>query len=80
MSIHITDHALVRFLERAGGLDVPALRRQLSDALGRASRCAEQIDAKNFSVKSDGLTFVVMEGNCVTVMDKTTPTPLREPR
>ena len=36
----ITDHALLRFLERAGGLDVEGLRLTLGSSLTRAHSAA----------------------------------------
>ena len=66
--MHVTDHALVRFLERAGGLDVEGLRASLGASLSRATKAAKAIGADEFSVKADGLIYIVDRGVVVTVL------------
>lgn len=68
MIVHVTDHALVRFLERAGGLDIEALRTSLGASLARAGRAAKAIGAGEFAVKADGLVYVIERGVVVTVL------------
>ena len=55
MNVNVSDHALVRFLERAGGLDIEGLRSSLGASLSRAGRAAKAIGAGEFAVKADGL-------------------------
>lgn len=64
----VTDHALLRFLERAGGLDVEGVRRAIADGLGRAHGAARAIGAENFLIKVDGLVFVLRGEKLVTVV------------
>jgi hypothetical protein len=65
--IHITDHAMLRFLERAGGLDVDGLRNDLELALRRAGACAKRLGAQRYVVLADGLRFVVVQDHVVTI-------------
>ncbi len=67
--IRVTDHALVRFLERAGGLDVDALRAVLAASLERAATAAASIGARRCTVIVDGLRYVIEDGHLVTVLD-----------
>lgn len=75
----ITDHALLRFLERAGGLDVEGVRRAIADGLGRAHGAARAIGAERFVIKADGLEYVMRGDNLVTVLEagKTSGTTAR---
>ena len=61
----VTDHALVRFLDRAGAMDVEGLRQQLETSLARAHAAARSISASDYLVKVDGLV-VVVRGESVT--------------
>lgn len=62
----VTDHAIVRYLERVGGFDVPGLRRQI------AHRVREAADAGAANVTIDGVVFVFGENDhgkaVVTIM------------
>ena len=68
MIVNVSDHALVRFLERAGGLDVESLRALLGASLSRAGRTAKAIGAGEFAVVADGLVYVIERGVVVTVL------------
>ena len=63
----ISDHALVRFLERAGGLDVDQLRSAIGASLARAHTAAVEIGGGDHLIVADGLTWVVRGGVVVTV-------------
>lgn len=69
MRLRVTDHALVRFLSRAGGLDVDALRPQLARSLERAARAADSLGASEYRIQADGLEYRVINGAVVTVID-----------
>jgi putative hemolysin len=69
MSLRITDHALVRFMERAGGLDTDALRLALAASLRRAEAAAAEINARRYTVIVDGLRYVIEDGSLITVLD-----------
>lgn len=74
MRLRISDHALLRFLERAGGLDVAAARTALAASLDRAAEAAQAIGAQRYTIKADGLVYRVVDGKLITV------TRAREPR
>ena len=70
---HITDHALVRFLERAGGLDIEELRSELSTSLARAYAAARSVSESDFLIRADGLVYVVRGQNVVSIIDDRKP-------
>lgn len=57
----VTDHALVRYLERVMGVDVASIRR------GIARRAANGIEQQAIGVKRHGTRFVLRGGVVVTV-------------
>ena len=67
----ISDHALLRFLQRAGGLDVEAVRTLLSRSLQRAAESAAKLGSGDYTVKADGLVYIVVNGRVVTTFDDT---------
>lgn len=69
----VSDHALLRFLERAGGLAVEQLRQTLESSLDRAGRAAAQIEASEYLVVVDELTFVVRSGTVTTILPEGSP-------
>jgi len=69
----ISDHALVRFLERAGGLDIEALRASLADSLARAHDAANDIGGGDYLISADGLAYVVRSGTVTTVLPEGSP-------
>lgn len=72
-ALHVSDHALVRFLERGAGLDIEALRKNLAQSLQRAHYAAATIGAGDYLIKSDGLLFVVRGDAVTTVLDDVNP-------
>ena len=69
-SLRISDHALVRFLERAGGHDIDGMREALSRSLGRARKAAETLGASEYAVIADGLEYVIRDDVVVTVLPR----------
>ena len=67
--IHVTDHALVRFLERSGALDVEQLRAMISSSLERGRRAAERAGIADYTITVDGLKYIVVDGDLITVLD-----------
>lgn len=67
--IQITDHGLLRWLERTGALDVEALRARLAASLGRGFAAAASLDAARFEIVADGLIYIVRDGRLVTVYE-----------
>lgn len=66
--IQVSDHALLRFLERAGGLDPEPLRARLAGSLARANAAAKRVGMARYSIVADGLVYVVVEDIVVTIM------------
>lgn len=71
--VRITDHALIRYLERGLGIDCEQMRRELGarvDAAYRAGACGVVIDGNSFRIATDAIGPVV-----TTVLDGTMGTP-----
>lgn len=51
--VQVTDHAIVRYLERHGGFDIPALRQQIGQRVTAAAK------VKAGAVTIDGAVFVL---------------------
>lgn len=71
--VRITDHALIRYLERSMGLNCEQLRRELGarvDAAYRDGACGVVIDGNSFRIGKDAIGPVV-----TTVLDGTMGTP-----
>lgn len=66
--LKVSDHALFRFLERAGMVDVDQLRMALSVALDRAWQAAAQLGQSEVLILAGGLVYLVRDGTVVTVM------------
>lgn len=69
MKPRVSDHALLRFMERAGGMPVETVRHALAASLERAFTAAEAMGGGEFSIAADGFVFVVRGGQVVTVLD-----------
>ncbi|MEM6265917.1 MAG: hypothetical protein AAF707_00200 [Pseudomonadota bacterium] len=67
----ITDHALLRFLERGCGLDVEGLRETLQDSLNRAQASAQAIGESDYNVLVGDSVFLVRSGVLKTVLEDT---------
>ena len=65
----VSDHALVRWLERTGAVEVEQLRDLLAGSLQRASDAADRIGGGHYIILTDGLVYVVREGVLVTVVE-----------
>lgn len=66
--LRVSDHALVRFLARAGGFDVETLRGAIEQSLYRANSAAMRIGARDFAIVADGLVYVVRDNVIVTIL------------
>lgn len=58
----VTDHAIVRYLERVGGFDIDSLRKQI------ASRCEAGASIGATSVIAEGFAFLIGDGQVITVV------------
>tara|TARA_R110000850_G_scaffold72381_5_gene159245 strand:- start:303 stop:563 length:261 start_codon:yes stop_codon:yes gene_type:complete len=66
----ISNHALKRFMERADQTAMQILRCALEEKLALSGAAAAQIDATEYLIVSDGLTFVVRNQVVVTVLER----------
>ncbi|KNY13625.1 hypothetical protein AKG11_28235 [Shinella sp. SUS2] len=60
--LHVTDHAVLRYLERAHGLDVEAVRRHI------ASRCATGAELRAATVVIERVKFVLAQASTETTV------------
>lgn len=67
-SLQVSNHALFRWLERSGVVDIEALRSALSHALDRAAAASAALGADEFLILSNGLVYVVKDNVVVTVV------------
>lgn len=59
--IGVTDHAILRYLERICGVDIEQVKKLILDVTGRKSKLS------GFKIVSDGFTFVVVDFGVVTI-------------
>jgi Cu/Ag efflux pump CusA len=64
----VTDHALLRFLERAGGMPVEQIREALAASLERAATAALGIAQSAYVIRADGLVYRVKDSIVVTII------------
>ena len=67
--IKVSDHALVRFLERSGSADFDNVRVAIATGLERGRAAAERIGAKAYVINAEGLQFVVEDEVLITVLE-----------
>ncbi|WP_316171069.1 hypothetical protein [Bradyrhizobium sp. SZCCHNRI1058] len=68
--LRVCDHALLRFIERVGGLDVEMLRTSLEGSLNRCDLAAANLRAQEMVIIADGLKCVVVKNVVVTVLGR----------
>ena len=68
--IRVTDHALIRFLERSGAMQFDTLRAAIAASLERAAAAAELLGSTDCVIVADGLKYVIEDGILVTVLDQ----------
>ncbi|HEV2556829.1 MAG TPA: hypothetical protein VGV17_24015 [Bosea sp. (in: a-proteobacteria)] len=67
--IKVTDHALVRFLERSGSADFEPVRAALVAGLERGRAAAAQIGVRAYVINAEGHQFVVEDEVLITVLE-----------
>lgn len=60
--VRVSDHAVLRYLERVHGLDVEGIRNAMADA------CARGVTTGAPSIRIDNTRFINAEGRIVTVL------------
>lgn len=68
MTLRVTDHALVRFLEREGFVDIETVRAAIEALLERAARTARRLGETDYAIRVDSLIYLVRDGAVVTVV------------
>lgn len=68
--LQISDHALLRFMDRGGDMNVEGLRESLRASLARAHHAACSIGAVDYLISADGLLYVVRGDVVITVLPK----------
>lgn len=68
--MRVSDHALLRFLEKAGGIDVESLRRAMSTSIERATAMAEKLGVDEYAIVVDGFRYIVRCGTVTTVQEE----------
>ncbi len=66
--VKISDHALLRHLERVGFVDVEGYRAALVEQLARGVGTARQIGADHYVIRFSDAGYVVKNGVVVTVL------------
>jgi hypothetical protein len=67
MTIHITDHALLRYLDLVQGIAVEPMRDALAARFNRVQLAADKIGGGDYLIRHEGHEFVVRGGLVVTV-------------
>ena len=68
-ALGVSDHALMRFMERGADIPVEQLRANLAASLGRAHRAARSITESDYLIRADGLLFVVRGQTVVSCLN-----------
>lgn len=68
--LQVSDYALLRFLERVGGMDVEGVREQIAGSLQRAHDAARSLGGGDHLIVADGHSYVV-RGTTVTTVVRT---------
>lgn len=78
--LKVCDHALVRFIERVGGLDAEALRASLEGSLNRCDLVAAKLGTGEMVIIADGLKYIVVKNVVVTVLGQDMAPKRQQPR
>lgn len=68
MILHITDHAVLRYLERVHGVDIGAVRERIGAAVDTAAGAAERLGVARYAVKRPEASYIVLNRTVVTVI------------
>lgn len=68
--VRVSDHALLRFMERVGGLDVETLRGAVATSISRATAVADHLGAREYTIVVDGFAYIVRNGTVATVHEE----------
>lgn len=68
--IRVSDHAVVRYLERITGLDIPACKKEMLSKLPKTLKLEEPVEF--IQITAEGLHYVIRDNLIISV------TPLKE--
>jgi hypothetical protein len=79
MTVTVTDHALLRWLERVQGIDIEAVRAEIAARAERCVAAAESIGTRpaQYVVLSGDARLIVRQGAVVTVVTADMRIPVR---
>lgn len=67
--IGVTDHAVLRWIERVAGIDVDAIRERMIEEIAGAARAAANAGLpERYSVRTSDAVYVLDSGTVVTVL------------
>jgi|GEM_PF-3762362 len=69
-ALHVSDHAVFRWLQRSGAVDVEQVRAMLANALDRAFQVGAAMEVEDFIVLSGGMVFLIRDAVVVTVHEE----------
>ena len=67
--VRVSNHALFRWLERSGVIEVERLRALLSMALDKAYQAGAAMHQGEFLILAGGMVFVIREGTVITCVE-----------
>lgn len=71
--VHVTDHAVVRYLERVENHDIDLVRAAIRGRVDRAAAAARSIGLETCSVIAPEAIYQIADGCVVTVLDAAHP-------
>lgn len=66
--LEVSDHALVKWMERTGLADLGPVREAIAESLSVAAAAAAQLGGGDFLILADGMVYVVRGSVVVTVV------------
>lgn len=63
---HISDHAIVRYLERVSGIDIAACKREMLDKLPKDFKVSENVEFVNVT-EANNLRYVIRDNLIISV-------------
>jgi len=66
--LQVSDHAVVRWIERVHGIDMDAIRSRIVAEMGKAVAMGKRVGQDTFTVRAGSHKFVVKRGVIVTVL------------
>ena len=66
--VRVTDHAVLRHLERVGGVDIETLRTAIAASLDRAATTADAIGEDTYDICQGGFRYRIVGRSLVTVL------------